>query len=183
MSNEFLLLLAVLLVGTLVVVGWLVAVRLARTPNTAEELERLRKQAAEHRMLLDALQRQSAEHWVHSNAQDRKLAALELENTHLKRLTDEQALIINALQRQLSGLASSQRSVGKRLRDTLLKKLNEDDLRAWAADLDIPFDNLSGDNLPALMLSMLHTLERYGRLEEGLQELQRRRPDIVLDQI
>jgi tRNA A37 threonylcarbamoyltransferase TsaD len=183
MSNELLLLLTVLFVGAIVIAGWVVAARLARAPNDHEELLSLRKQAAEQRVLLEALQKQSAEQWIHSNAQDRKLAALELENTSLKQLTQNQAIIIANLQQQLWGLASGQRRTGKRLREMLLKKLNENDLRAWAADLNIPFDNLTGDNLPALMISMLDTLERYGRLEEGLAELRRQRPDITAEDV
>jgi hypothetical protein len=177
------LIFAVLLGGATLVLGIYQAKRGDLLPSQRETIRVLTDKVEKQAVLIDALQQQTSEQWVHSNAQDRKLAALELENTSLKQLTQNQAIVIANLQQQLWGLASGQRRTGKRLRETLLKKMNESDLRTWAADLEIPFDNLAGDNLPALMASMLETLNHYGRLEEGLAELRRQRPDITAEDV
>lgn len=152
-------------------------------PGQRDALNDMRAKLNEQEVIIHSLQRQSAEQWTRSIDQERKINELSVENGMLKKLTQEQAIIIQALQRSLGGLAQGNQRTGKRLREVLTKRLNETELKLWAADLDIPFDNLSGDSLPGLVLSMLDTLERYGRLEEGLAALRQRRPDIPLDGI
>jgi len=146
-----------------------------------QALETMTERISEQTVVINALQRQVQAQWLHSDGQDKQLLELRARNLHLEQLTTDQAAIIVALQRQLAGLASGNRRTGKRLREVLASRLNETELREWASDLGISFESLEGANLRALVLSMLDTLERYGRLEEGLNELRRIRPDIPLD--
>lgn len=181
MQNELLLLIAVILTGTIVVVGWIVAQRLAHNPDQREAMRDLNTKIAEQAILIEALQRQGSEQWSRIMNQEKQLAELRAENAKLKLLTDDQNVIIRTLQRQLSGLTTGNQRSGKNLREVLTKRLNEDELRAWSSDLNITYANLKGETIAAKVMSMLDTLERYGRLEEGLAELRTLRPDIPLD--
>ena len=147
-------------------------------PNQRHALDDLQKQIDKHQSTIGMLQEQATSLWTQAMENKSEVAKLRAENVTLKLLTQQQAVTIQALQMQLTGLASGNRRTGRRLREVLTARLNEDELREWAADLNIPFDSLSGKTLPALIISMLDTLERYGRLEDGLSELQARRPDI-----
>jgi predicted RNase H-like nuclease (RuvC/YqgF family) len=146
--------------------------------SLAKEVERLTTMSADQRVIINALQQQGSEQWTRISAQENQLSLLKLENAQLKRLNEDQSAINRALQRQLSGLATDSLRTSEKLRTLLTKKLNETDLRAWASDLKIPFESLEGGTLPLLIISMLDTLERYGRLDEGLRELRQSRPDI-----
>jgi predicted RNase H-like nuclease (RuvC/YqgF family) len=181
MSSELLLLISVVLTGTIVVFGWIIARKLATAPDQREAIRDMSAKIAEQTILINALQRQSAEQWTRITDQEKQLVEMRAENATLKRLTEDQNVIIRTLQRQLSGLATGNQRTGRRLREVLSKRLNVEELKMWSQDLGIPYENLSGETLPALIMSMLDTLERYGRLEEGLAELRRRRPDIELD--
>jgi septal ring factor EnvC (AmiA/AmiB activator) len=152
-------------------------------PSQREQLSTLSSKLADQDVLIAALQRQSAEQWTRMMAQERQIADLSVENKAQRSRIAEQDALISALQRQLGGLAHGNARTGRRLRDVLTKKLNAEELKQWAFDLDIPFDSLSGESLPALVVSMLDYLERYGKLEEALSELRRRRPDIPLEDV
>lgn len=147
-------------------------------PNQRHALSDLQTQIDQHQRTIGMLQESATSLWTQAMENKSEVAKLRAENVTLKLLTQQQAVTIQALQMQLTGLASGNRRTGKRLREVLTAKLNKDELRAWASDLGIPFDSLTGDTTPALVISMLDTLERYGRLEDGLAELQARRPDI-----
>ncbi len=181
MSNESLLLVAVILTSTIVIVGWIVTQRLANKPDQQEAIRDLNAKVTEQAILIEALQRQGVEQWTRITNQEKQLAELRTENAKLKLLTDDQNVIIRTLQRQLSGLTTGNQKSGRRLREVLSKRLNEDELKAWSSDLNIAYENLGGETLSAKIMAMLDTLERYGRLEEGLAELRTLRPDIPLD--
>jgi len=152
-------------------------------PSQRQAMQDMDAQLAKHQRTIEMLQEQATTQWSQSMENKKELAQLRIENAKLKQLTGEQTVIISALQRQLAGLASGNRRTGKRLREVLTNRLNEEELRVWASDLNIPFDTLTGKTLPALIISMLDTLERYGRLDEGLQELRERRPDIPWNEV
>lgn len=142
------------------------------------EINALTTQIAEHKTVINALQQQSSEQWMRLAGQDNQIAALKVKSSQLESLNAEQAAIIRALQRQLGGLASDSQLVSKKLRELLTTKLNEADVRTWASDLNIDFESLQGGTVPLLIISLLDTLKRYGRLAEGLAELRISRPDI-----
>jgi predicted RNase H-like nuclease (RuvC/YqgF family) len=176
--------LAILFVGLILVIFslWGRARQPAGNGNMQEKNTYLQAQLLEQKGIIDSLQRQASDQWRRLENQEAELEKLRAQNAQLEQKSLEQNALIRALQRQLGGWAQESAVASKRLRDTLTKALNEDELRQWAADMKIPFDSLSGKTLPVLIISMLDFLERYGRLSEGLAELHVARPDIKLDQ-
>lgn len=157
----------------------------ARQGVTSSQLEALKEREKDltekytkQQDFLEGLSEQSALQWQRIKTQEVELTALRAENTALKKITREQDALIAALQRQLAGLARGDQQASKRLRSVLTKKMNEVDLRQWAFDLQIPFEDLPGETTPALVVSMLDYLERHGQLDQGLDELKKIRPDI-----
>ena len=149
-------------------------------PNQTQALDDMKKQIDQHQKTIGMLQDQATTQWAQSMENKTELAKLRVENAQQKQQILEQQVTIQVLQRQLAGLASGNRRTGKRLREVLKTRLNETELREWAQDLDppIPFESLAGETLPELVLSILDTLERYGRLDEALQILSSTRPDL-----
>jgi hypothetical protein len=150
-------------------------------PGQREELRDMHAELALQKGIVESLQRQGYDNWRRIQETEVLLARLKSENEQLKALTTEQAILITALQRQLTGLARGNVRTGRKLRDILTKRLSAEEVKQWAFDLNVPVESLSGDTLPALVVSMLDYLERYGKLEEGLSELRRLRPDIPLE--
>jgi uncharacterized coiled-coil protein SlyX len=130
--------------------------------------------------LIDSLNEQAARLWERIRAQDAEAVILRAENTDLKRKFAQQEAVIAGLSFQLQGWAADSLSTGKKLRGVLTDRLGEDDLRKWAFDMGIPYESLKGASQSALVIAMLETLERVGRLGEGLEVLRDIRPDLPL---
>lgn len=146
--------------------------------GTHDELRDMHAEIALQKGIVDQLQRQGYDNWRRIQDQEMSLARLKLENERLKVQTTEQAALIAALQRQLGGLAHTGAKTGKRLRDILSKRLSKEELQAWAFEVGVPMENLSGETLPALVVSMLDYLDRHELFENALLELKRLRPDL-----
>jgi len=147
-------------------------------PGQREEMRDMHAELTRQKVLVEALQRQAFENWSRIQTAETLLAKIQAENAQLKSLTNEQAILITALQRQLGGLARTGDKIGRRLRDVLTRRLTKEELASWAFEVGVPMENLSGETLPALVISMLDYLNRHELLEEGLAELRRLRPDL-----
>lgn len=148
-------------------------------PGSRDELRDMHAELSLQKGMVEQLQRQGYDNWRRLQEQETMLARLKIENETLRALTAEQATLITALQRQLTGLARVNVRTSKRLRDVLSKRMNASEIKQWAYDLDIPTESLTGDTIDALVISMLEYLERYGKLEQALEDLRNRRPDIA----
>ena len=134
--------------------------------------------------IVETLQRQGYETWRKQKELEESHAKLKTENEQLKALTNEQAMLITALQRQLTGLARGNIRTGNKLRQILTEKMSEEELKAWAFDLNVPLEQITSNKmtLSALVIAVLKYLEQYGQLDEALYDLRRRRPDLALEE-
>ena len=66
----------------------------------------------------------------------------------------------------------------RQLRLLLEERLNDGELRALCFDLEVPYENLSGDNKATKLLALISHLNNRSRLDDLLHLLQQDRPDL-----